>query len=167
MPALCLKRHYFFFLTADFLTAGLRLGALSRNIWALRAICDGTYTKKSINGWNERLSKVFNRGFWDGYYMGQRLGEWPAKYGSSATRVKKYVAKGIRYYSKLSVAEFLMEAGEPHVGDDACIIGPRREDRQGRALLHRRARENTPQRQTLPMATCHPKRCHAPTADNN
>ena len=91
---------------------------------ALRAICDGTYTEERINEWNERLAKVFNRGFWDGYYMGQRLGEWSAKYGSSATRVKKYVAKGIRYYSKLGVAEFLMEAGELHVGDEAWIIGP-------------------------------------------
>ena len=92
---------------------------------ALRAICEGTYgDEEQINGWNERLSKVFNRGFWDGYYMGQRLGKWSAKYGSSATRVKKYVAKGIRYYSKLKVAEFLMEAGELHVGDEAWIIGP-------------------------------------------
>ena len=91
---------------------------------ALRAICDGTYTEERINEWTERLAKVFNRGFWDGYYMGQRLGEWSAKYGSSATRVKKYVAKGIRYYSKLGVAEFLMEAGELHVGDETWIIGP-------------------------------------------
>ncbi|MBR5684933.1 MAG: U32 family peptidase [Muribaculaceae bacterium] len=91
---------------------------------ALRAICDGTYTDERINEWNERLGKVFNRGFWDGYYMGQRLGEWSAKYGSSATRVKVYAAKGIRYYSKLGVAEFLMEAGELHVGDEAWIIGP-------------------------------------------
>ena len=91
---------------------------------ALQAICDGTYTEERINEWTERLAKVFNRGFWDGYYMGQRLGEWSAKYGSSATRVKKYVAKGIRYYSKLGVAEFLMEAGELHVGDEAWIIGP-------------------------------------------
>ena len=91
---------------------------------ALRAICDGTYTDERIDEWNERLGKVFNRGFWDGYYMGQRLGEWSAKYGSSATRVKVYAAKGIRYYSKLGVAEFLMEAGELHVGDEAWIIGP-------------------------------------------
>ena len=91
---------------------------------ALRAICDGTYTEERIAEWNERLGKVFNRGFWDGYYMGQRLGEWSAKYGSSATRVKVYAAKGIRYYSKLGVAEFLMEAGELHVGDEAWIIGP-------------------------------------------
>ena len=91
---------------------------------ALNAIIDGTYTEERIDEWTEQLAKVFNRGFWDGYYMGQRLGEWSAKYGSSATRVKKYVAKGIRYYSKLQVAEFLMEAGELHVGDEAWIIGP-------------------------------------------
>ena len=91
---------------------------------ALRAICEGTYTDERIDAWNERLGKVFNRGFWDGYYMGQRLGEWSSKYGSSATRVKVYAAKGIRYYSKLGVAEFLMEAGELHVGDEAWIIGP-------------------------------------------
>ena len=91
---------------------------------ALKAICDGTYSEERIDEWNERLAKVFNRGFWDGYYMGQRLGEWSAKYGSSATRVKEYVAKGIRYYSNLGVAEFLMEAGELHVSDEAWIIGP-------------------------------------------
>ncbi len=91
---------------------------------ALKAICDGTYNEERIEEWNERLGKVFNRGFWDGYYMGQRLGEWSAKYGSSATRVKVYAAKGIRYYSNLGVAEFLMEAGELHVGDEAWIIGP-------------------------------------------
>ena len=82
------------------------------------------HCEERIDEWNERLAKVFNRGFWDGYYMGQRLGEWSAKYGSSATRVKMYVAKGIRYYSNLGVAEFLMEAGELHVGDVAWIIGP-------------------------------------------
>lgn len=91
---------------------------------ALRAICDGGYNEQRITEWDERLAKVFNRGFWDGYYMGQRLGEWSSKYGSSATRVKHYAAKGIRYYGKLHVAEFLMEAGELHVGDEAWIIGP-------------------------------------------
>ena len=67
---------------------------------------------------------MFNRGFWNGYYLGQRLGEWSAKYGSSATRVKSYAAKGVRYFSNLGVAEFLMEAGELHVGDNILIIGP-------------------------------------------
>lgn len=92
---------------------------------ALNAIVDGTYgSDEQIHDWNERLSRVFNRGFWNGYYLGQRLGEWSAKYGSSATRVKAYVAKGVRYFSKLGVAEFLMEAGELHVGDNILIIGP-------------------------------------------
>jgi hypothetical protein len=63
MPVLCPNRHYFFFLTAGFLVAGLRLGALSCNILALRAICDGIYTKERINEWNERLGKVFTVGY--------------------------------------------------------------------------------------------------------
>ena len=67
---------------------------------------------------------IFNRGFWNGYYLGQRLGEWSGKYGSSATRVKRYAAKGIRYFSKLGVGEFLMEAGELNVGDEVVITGP-------------------------------------------
>lgn len=91
---------------------------------AINAIIDGTYTDEKIADWNERLAKVFNRGFWDGYYLGQRLGEWTSKYGSSATRVKAYAAKGIRYFSKLGVAEFQMEAGELHVGDEIVITGP-------------------------------------------
>ena len=90
---------------------------------AVSAICDGTYSEELIAGWNERLSRVFNRGFWDGYYMGQRLGEWSSKYGSSATRVKRYAAKGVRYYPKLGVGEFLMEAGELHPGDEIVITG--------------------------------------------
>ena len=92
---------------------------------ALNAIVDGTYgSEEQIAQWDERLAQVFNRGFWDGYYLGQRLGEWTAKYGSSATRVKVYAAKGIRYFSKIGVAEFLMEAGELHVGDEIVITGP-------------------------------------------
>ena len=92
---------------------------------ALNAIVNGTYgNEEQIQQWDERLSRVFNRGFWNGYYLGQRLGEWSAKYGSSATRVKTYAAKGVRYFSNLGVAEFLMEAGELHVGDNILIIGP-------------------------------------------
>ncbi|MBQ3960414.1 MAG: U32 family peptidase [Muribaculaceae bacterium] len=92
---------------------------------ALNAIVDGTYgNEEQIQQWDERLSRVFNRGFWNGYYLGQRLGEWSAKYGSSATRVKSYAAKGVRYFSNLGVAEFLMEAGELHVGNNILIIGP-------------------------------------------
>lgn len=91
---------------------------------ALQAICDGSYNADKVAQWDERLAKVFNRGFWDGYYMGQRLGEWSAKYGSSSTRVKQYAAKAGRYYSRLGVGEFLMEAGELNVGDEVVITGP-------------------------------------------
>ncbi len=91
---------------------------------ALRAICDGTYDEALIAELDKRLEMIFNRGFWDGYYLGQRLGEWSAKYGSSATRTKQYIAKGVRYFSKLGVAEFLMEAAELKVGDEVVITGP-------------------------------------------
>lgn len=91
---------------------------------ALQAICDGTYSPELVEKWEERLRKVFNRGFWDGYYLGRRLGEWSAKYGSSATRTKRYIAKATRYFSRLGVAEFRMEAGELAVGDEVIITGP-------------------------------------------
>ena len=91
---------------------------------ALRAVCDGTFTDQRIAAWDAELAKIFNRGYWDGYYMGQRLGEWSAKYGSSATRVKRYIAKGVKYYSRLGVGEFLMEAGELRVGDEVVLTGP-------------------------------------------
>jgi putative protease len=91
---------------------------------AINSICDGSYSEEKIAAWDERLQKIFNRGFWDGYYLGQRLGEWSSKYGSSATRVKQYVAKGVKYYSKLGVGEFLLEAGELKVGDEVVITGP-------------------------------------------
>lgn len=91
---------------------------------ALEAIADGSYSEEKIARWDERLGKIFNRGFWNGYYLGQRLGEWSSKYGSSATRVKHYVAKGVKYFSRLGVGEFFMEAGELHVGDEIVITGP-------------------------------------------
>ena len=91
---------------------------------ALQAICDGTFSEERIHEWEERLSRVFNRGFWDGYYLGQRLGEWSSKYGSSATRKKVYVAKAIRYFSKLGVGEFRMESGELKPGDEVVLCGP-------------------------------------------
>lgn len=91
---------------------------------AIDAICEGTYTQEKIDGWNDRLRKIFNRGFWDGYYLGQRLGEWSARYGSSATRTKEYVARGVRYFSNIGVGEFRMESGELSVGDEIVITGP-------------------------------------------
>lgn len=91
---------------------------------AIEALCDGTYSEEKIAVWDGQLGKIFNRGFWNGYYLGQRLGEWSAKYGSSATRVKEYRAKGVRYFSNIGVAEFYMETGELHVGDEIVITGP-------------------------------------------
>lgn len=91
---------------------------------AVRAYCDGTFSEAKIAVWNERLRSVFNRGFWDGYYLGQRLGEWSSKYGSGATKKKVYVAKGIKYFDKLGVAEFEMESGVLQVGDEILITGP-------------------------------------------
>lgn len=91
---------------------------------ALNALVDGSFSASLVDNWDQRLSKIFNRGFWNGYYLGQRLGEWSAKYGSSATRTKVYVAKATRYFSKLGVAEFHMESGELNKGDEVIITGP-------------------------------------------
>lgn len=91
---------------------------------ALRAIAAGTFSADLAASLTVGLRKVFNRGFWDGYYLGRRLGEWSEKYGSSATRVKRYAAKGVRYFPRIGVAEFLMEAGELCQGDEVVIIGP-------------------------------------------
>lgn len=92
---------------------------------ALQAICDGTFSDDKIEQWNARLAKVFNRGFWNGYYLGQRLGEWSSKYGSSSTRVKVYAAKTYRWFPKIGVGEFKMENGELKIGDEVVITGPR------------------------------------------
>lgn len=91
---------------------------------ALTAIAEGKFTDEIIENYDKRLEKVFNRGFWNGYYLGQRLGEWSSKYGSSATRVKQYAAKANRYFSKIGVGEFYMEAGELKIGDEIVITGP-------------------------------------------
>jgi putative protease len=91
---------------------------------AINAILEGSYTREKIADWRKRLSGVFNRGFWDGYYLGQRLGEWSDVYGSKANKRKIYVAKGMNYFSKLRVAEFLCEAGKLQVGDEIIITGP-------------------------------------------
>ena len=91
---------------------------------ALEAVCDGSFSEEKVAQWDARLEKIFNRGFWNGYYLGQRLGEWSAKYGSSATRTKVYAAKAMRYFPKIGVGEFQMEAGELKVGDEVVITGP-------------------------------------------
>lgn len=91
---------------------------------AINAVLDGTYSKEKVDEWNKCLSTVFNRGFWDGYYLGQRLGEWNDRYGSMATEKKAYVGKGVKYFSKLGVAEFKLEAGEIRKGDKLLVTGP-------------------------------------------
>lgn len=91
---------------------------------AINAYLNGTFTDECIEEWNKRLSMVFNRGFWDGYYLGQRLGEWSKNYGSSATKRKEYIGKGMKYFSNIGVAEFLLESGELSVGDEILITGP-------------------------------------------
>ena len=91
---------------------------------AIEAVCDGTYSEEKIAVWDGQLGKIFNRGFWDGYYLGQRLGEWSAKYGSSATRTKFYSSKAMRYFPKLGVGEFLLENGTLSVGDEVVLTGP-------------------------------------------
>jgi putative protease len=91
---------------------------------AIQSVLDGTFTEEKKDAWDARLATVFNRGFWDGYYLGQRLGEWNSHYGSCATEKKVYVGKGVKYFSKLGVAEFLIEASDLHVGDRLLITGP-------------------------------------------
>lgn len=77
-----------------------------------------------VSCWDERLTKVFNRGFWNGYYLGQRLGEWSHHYGSVAQEHKEYAAKTIGWFSKIGIGDFLCEAHELHKGDQILIIGP-------------------------------------------
>ncbi len=91
---------------------------------AIRACLDGTYDDRKIADWDKRLSTVFNRGFWDGYYLGQRLGEWTRNYGSAATERKIYVGRGVKYFSNIGVAEFLVEAAELNEGDKLLVTGP-------------------------------------------
>ena len=91
---------------------------------AIRAIENGTFDKDKTEAWRKRLSTVFNRGFWDGYYLGQKMGEWNTNYGSSATKRKIYIGKITNYFTKLHVAEIKLENGDLNKGDTILIIGP-------------------------------------------
>ena len=91
---------------------------------AISSVLDGSFSEEKKDAWDERLSRVFNRGFWDGYYQGQTFGEWNDSYGSKATEKKVYAAKTIKYFSKIGVAEFQVEAHEIKVGDTLLITGP-------------------------------------------
>lgn len=91
---------------------------------ALKAIEEGSYTQDKVAQWMERLRSVFNRGFWDGYYLGRTMGEWSERYGSQATRVKTHIGKITNYYTNIGVAEILIETDELKLGDNILITGP-------------------------------------------
>ena len=91
---------------------------------AANAYYNGTFTPENIAVWNQKLASVYNRGFWDGYYLGQKVGEWSAQYGSQATRRKIYIGKITNYFTKIDVAEIKVETHTLDVGDDIMIIGP-------------------------------------------
>ncbi len=91
---------------------------------AVQAIAEGSYSREKVDAWTEQLRGVFNRGFWDGYYLGRTMGEWSERYGSQAARRKQFVGKVTNYFSKLQVAEITMETNAFSTNDDLMIIGP-------------------------------------------
>ncbi len=91
---------------------------------AAQAWLKGEWSEDKLEKWNEDLKKVYNRGFWDGYYLGQRVGEWTKKYGSQATTKKTFIGTVTNYFKNISVAEIKIETGELNVGDDIYIMGP-------------------------------------------
>lgn len=91
---------------------------------AVISVIEGTYSDEKIEEWKRRLASVFNRGFWDGYYLGQKLGEWNTRYGSGATKKKVYLGKITNYFTKLNVAEIKLENGDLEMGDTILITGP-------------------------------------------
>ena len=91
---------------------------------AIDAYEGGSFSTEKIQDWKERLSTVFNRGFWDGYYLGRTMGEWSDEAGSKATKRKVYIGKGINYYDTAGIGEFLIEAMNVELGDELIITGP-------------------------------------------
>ena len=91
---------------------------------AANAVFEGNYTPENIAIWEERLKGVYNRGFWDGYYLGKKLGEWTENYGSLASKKKVYAGVVTNYFTKLGVAEIKLEAQDLNIGDDIQIHGP-------------------------------------------
>jgi U32 family peptidase len=91
---------------------------------AINAIQEGSYTQEKITGWEKELATVYNRGFWEGYYLGRKLGEWTKQPGSAASQKKIYLAKGSRYYQKIAVGEFLVESGNLKEGEEILITSP-------------------------------------------
>jgi putative protease len=91
---------------------------------AVKSVADGSYGEEKISAWKSRLASVFNRGFWDGYYLGQKIGEWNKRYGSSATKRKVYIGKVTNYFAKINVAEIKLENGDLEKGDSLLFTGP-------------------------------------------
>jgi U32 family peptidase len=91
---------------------------------AVNAFYEGNFTKEKLELWNMELGTVYNRGFWDGYYLGRKMGEWSGQYGSQATRKKVYVGKIMNYFARTGIAELKVEAQPLHAGDDILVIGP-------------------------------------------
>lgn len=91
---------------------------------AALAVENGTYTAEKIQEWKTRLSKVYNRGFWDGYYLGRKMGEWSSVHGSVATKRRIYIGKGVKYFNKINVGEFLIESQNLKTGDNIMVTGP-------------------------------------------
>ena len=91
---------------------------------AVDAILEGTFTEDKVSAWTERLRSVYNRDFWDGYYLGRKMGEWTEKYGSQATKTKLFVGTVTNFFAKINVAEIRMETHELNIGDEIMIIGP-------------------------------------------
>jgi U32 family peptidase len=92
---------------------------------AVESINEGYYTQEKIQRWKDELSTVFNRGFWDGYYLGKKMGEWSDVYGSKATEKKIFLGKGVKYFKKLRVAEFMLETQTLKVNDEILVTGPK------------------------------------------
>ena len=92
---------------------------------ALDAVLDGTYTAEKAAAWKKEMETVYNRGFWEGYYLGRKLGEWTPQPGSAATEKKIYIGKGSKYYPKISIGEFILESGSLRIGDTMMVTGPK------------------------------------------
>ncbi|MBI3137052.1 MAG: U32 family peptidase [Sphingobacteriales bacterium] len=92
---------------------------------AIAAVEDGSFSPEKVQGWKSEMEKVYNRGFWEGYYLGRKLGEWTSHPGSAATEKKIYIGKGSKYYPKISIGEFTLESGNLKVGDTLLVTGPK------------------------------------------
>ena len=92
---------------------------------ALDAVLEGTFSPEKAITWKAEMEKVYNRGFWEGYYLGRKLGEWTPQPGSAATEKKIYIGKGSKYYPKISIGEFILESGNLKIGDTMMVTGPK------------------------------------------